>query len=163
MPILRNLRLSVLERGVAALDRLAEGRGRQSQRASHLKTGERGEDAAFFFLRRKGFTVVAQRWNDGPLPGDVDLIAWDGDVLCFIEVKTRSSMEVATASAAVDRDKRRILRRLARQYLLQLPEDASKPDIRFDIVTVYELPGQPREIQLISGAFGWSDDGRDAG
>jgi putative endonuclease len=155
--------LDILEEALTQVEQLAEGRSRHSPRASHLKTGERGEDAAFFFLRQKGFTVVAQRWNDGPLPGDVDLIAWEEDVLCFIEVKTRSSMEIATASSAVDRDKRRILRRLARQYLRQLPEDASRPDTRFDIVTVYELPGQPREIQLISGAFGWSDGGRDAG
>ena len=119
-----------------------------------MLTGQRGEDAAYFHLRRNGFTVVARRWNDGPLPGDIDLIAWKDDVLCFIEVKTRTSKDVATASVAVDREKRRILRSLARQYLRQLPE-GDEPDVRFDIVTVYELPGKPREVTLIPSAFGW--------
>ena len=133
---------------------------RTPPRPRHLLIGERGEEAAFFFLCRQGFTVVAQRWNDGPLPGDIDLIAWRGDVLCFIEVKTRTSKDVATASSAVDRDKRKTLRRLARHYLRQLAEpdhSNARPETRFDIVTVYELPGKPREISLIPGAFGWSE------
>jgi putative endonuclease len=137
------------------LDWLAERRTPGS-RPQHLLTGERGEEAAFFFLRRSGFTVVAQRWNDGPLPGDIDLIAWKDDVLSFIEVKTRTSKDFATASFAVDREKRRVLRRLAGNYLRQLPED-ERPETRFDIVTVYELAGKPREIQLIPAAFGWSE------
>ena len=158
MPIVGNLGVNVLERGVAALDWLAGRRGGQSSLAAHLRTGERGEEAAFFYLRRNGFTVVAQRWNDGPLPGDIDLVAWQDDVLCFIEVKTRTNADVATASSAVDHEKRRILRRLARQYIRQLPE-GERPETRFDIVTVYELPGKPREIRLIPGAFGWAEVG----
>jgi putative endonuclease len=156
MSVFSNLGLSAIERGVAGLDWLAARRGRQSLLPKHLQTGERGEEAAFFFLRRNGFTVVARRWNDGPLAGDLDLIAWQRDVLCFLEVKTRTSNEMATASSAVDRNKRRTLRRLARHYLRQLPE-AERPETRFDIVAVYELPGQPREIRLIPAAFGWSE------
>jgi putative endonuclease len=160
MQALTNWQLGALGRCLAALDWLAIRRGRVSVRAGHLQVGERGEEVAFFFLCRNGFVVVAQRWNDGPLPGDLDLIAWQGDVLCFIEVKTRSTKEVATASSAVDRHKRKTLRRLAGQYLRQLPgadRPDARPKTRFDIVTVYELPGKPREIQLIPGAFGWSE------
>jgi putative endonuclease len=152
--------IAILERCVASLDWLAARRGYRSQLPQHLITGERGEEAAFFFLRRNGLVVVARRWRFGQVPGDLDLIAWDGNILCFVEVKTRSSKDLATASSAVDRDKRKTLRRLARHYLRQLPEveDANaRPETRFDIVTVYELPGQPREIALIPGAFGWSE------
>jgi putative endonuclease len=163
MQITANWRADAAELCVAALGWLA-ARGRTETgagtRPRHLLVGERGEDAAFFFLRRQGFTVVAQRWNDGPFPGDIDLIAWQGDVLCFVEVKTRTSKDVATASSAVDRGKRKILRRLAGQYLRQLAEpdhSNARPETRFDIVTVYELPGKPREIQLIPAAFGWSE------
>jgi len=158
--MLTKWRLDFLERGLRVLDRVAARRNRQDERPQHLVTGERGEEAAFFFLRKKGFTVVAQRWNDGPLPGDIDLIAWEGDVLCFVEVKTRTSRDFATASAAVDRNKRKTLRRLARQYLRHLPdalEAGSEPATRFDIVTVYQLPGREREIQLIPAAFGWRE------
>lgn len=161
MATLRNLRVTALERSLAVLDRIAGRRARGPSQPAHLVTGERGEEAAFFYLRRRGFTVVARRWSDGLLPGDLDLIAWQGDVLCFVEVKTRSSAEVATASSAVDLEKRRILRRMARQYLRHLPEPEGL-QTRFDIVTVYELPGRAREIRLIPGAFGWSESGRDS-
>jgi putative endonuclease len=156
MPIGKNWRITLLERSMAALEHLAQRRGRLPIRAEHLETGQRGEDAVFFHLLRSGFTVVARRWNDGPLPGDLDLIAWQDDVLCFIEVKTRSSKDVAPASLAVDRNKRKTLRRLAGQYLRQLPEE-ERPETRFDIVTVYELPGQPSQIQLIPAAFSWNE------
>jgi putative endonuclease len=152
-----NASISALQGAIRWLDHMADRRGRGPDLPRHLATGLAGEDAAFFFLRRKGFTVVAQRWHDGLLPGDLDLIAWRDEVLCFIEVKTRSSKEVATASAAVDREKRKTLRRLARQYMRQLPEAEERPKTRFDIVTVYELPGKPREIRLIPAAFGWSE------
>jgi putative endonuclease len=145
---------SIFERGLALLENISAWRGRVRSSPVHLLTGKRGEDAAYFYLRRNGFTVVARRWSDGPLPGDIDLIAWKEDVLCFIEVKTRTSKDVATASVAVDREKRRVLRGLARQYLRQLQE-GDDPDVRFDIVTVYELPGKPREVTLIPAAFGW--------
>ena len=160
MQPLTNLRLAVLEKCLSAIDRLAARRPSRDNRPAHLVTGERGEDAAFLYLRRRGFVIVAQRWNDGPLPGDVDLIAWDGDVLCFVEVKTRTSKSVATASSAVDRPKRETLRKLASQYLRQLPggdQFETRPESRFDIVTVYELPGEPRVVQLIPGAMGWSE------
>ena len=142
------------------LDRLTRLRDRGAAMPAHLETGLIGEEAAFFELLRRGFRVVAQRWNDGPMPGDLDLIAWDGDVLCFVEVKTRTSRDVATATSAVDRHKRKTLRRLARHYLRHLPrspDGEDQPPTRFDIVTVYELPGKAREITLIPGAFGWSE------
>lgn len=155
MHLLREWRAALLERGIEALRRRSERRPKVLQ-PEHLRTGERGERAAFFYLLRAGWTAVARRWNDGPLPGDIDLIAWDGDVLCFVEVKTRTSKDVATASIAVDREKRRVLRRLARQYLRHLPDDV-EPEVRFDIVVVYELPGEPREIRRIPAAFGWDE------
>lgn len=156
---LREWRVGLLERAVEGLHRRAERRAVEAK-PEHLRTGERGERAAYFYLLRNGFTVVARRWNDGPLRGDVDLIAWDGDVLCFVEVKTRSSKEFAPASLAVDREKRRMLRRMARQYLRQLPEGKdwrTAPPVRFDIVVVYELPGKPQEVRLIPAAFGWRE------
>lgn len=149
----------VLEKAICWLDAVGARQRRDSDLPAHLQVGIAGEEAAFFCLRRSGFRVVAQRWNDSPVPGDIDLIAWDGDVLCFLEVKTRTSREVATASSAVDRNKRRILRRLARHYLRHLPStpDASMPATRFDIVTVYDVPGELREIKLIPGEFGWTE------
>jgi putative endonuclease len=117
-------------------------------------TGERGEEAAYFFLRRNGFIVVARRWRTGRLRGDLDLIAWEGDVLCFVEVKTRSRRDSISADFAVDRDKERILRGMATAYIGHLPVglDRSKLKTRFDIVSVY-LDELPQGIEVIRNAF----------
>lgn len=50
------------------------------------------------------------------------LAGWVGEVLCFVEVKTRTSREVKPAEAAVDREKRRELAGMAREYLRRLPD-----------------------------------------
>lgn len=144
-----------LERRLAGLDRIARRRG--SRRSpEHLLTGISGEDAAFFELLRKGYTVVARRWSAGNVVGDVDLIAWQGELLCVVEVKTRTAHDTTPAEAAVDSNKRRILRRLARAYTRQLPQ-ADLPPVRFDVMSVYLSPGSKPEIVHFENAFGWDE------
>ncbi len=145
------LALRLLEEFVHASDYFATRLGKG--RAAHLELGRRGEEAAFFYLRRRGYTVVARDWRNGKVRGDLDLVAWEGDTLCFVEVKTRTSRNVATAESAVDDDKTRVLRRMARQYLLALPD---APDqVRFDVLSIYYEAQQPADIQLFRGAFDW--------
>ncbi len=148
MPILESARLHLFEKFIetAALRRQGE--------PAHLVTGRRGELSAFFYLRRQGYVVVARGWRSGHLRGDVDLIAWHGDTLCFIEVKTRTTRDVATAEAAVDEDKRRTLRRLARSYMRQLPN--KEIAARFDILSIYLEKEKAPEFELFRGAFDWS-------
>ena len=86
---LERLWIDAQEWGLTRLDRIAARRGHASTLPPHLATGLLGERAALFELRRRGYIVVAQRWTTPRLRGDVDLIAWHGDRLCFIEVKTR--------------------------------------------------------------------------
>jgi putative endonuclease len=144
-----------MERTLAGLDWLARRRGGPGM-AAHLVTGIEGEDAACFYLRRKGYTVVARRWSSGELPGDVDLIAWQGPMLCFVEVKARTARDDNPAEIAVDEHKRRILRRLARQYVRQLPQEAAPP-VRFDVVSVYLVPGEAKQFVHFEGSFGWGE------
>ncbi len=146
----------LLERALAWMDGLAARRGREATLPAHLLTGLEGEEAAFSHLRRKGYTVVARRWTAGNLPGDLDLIAWQGPLLCFFEVKTRTAHDLTPAEAAIDSHKRNVLRRLARQYICQLPGEAA-PQARFDVVSVYLVPGQEREVTHFENAFGWSE------
>ncbi len=130
----------------------------------HLALGERGEREAVFYLRRQGYVVVARRWKTPRIWGDVDLIAWDGATLCFVEVKTRGSREVASAESAVDEDKRRMLQRMARAYLRRFPEELRESvAVRFDVVSVYLLrsgiesgAASRIEFELHRAAFGWS-------
>ena len=106
--------LRLLEGFVQGSDALAVGARRRATLPAHLELGRRGEEAAYFYLRRRGYTVVALGWRSAKLHGDLDLVAWEGNILCFIEVKTRSSRKVATAESAVDDEKSRMLCRMAR-------------------------------------------------
>jgi putative endonuclease len=147
---IESAKLNLFEALVNACDRVA---ARRSVEASHLVTGRRGEQAAYFYLRRRRFVIVARGWRSGIVRGDLDLIAWEGETLCFVEVKTRTTRAVATAEASVDEDKRRNLRRIARHYLRQLP--SSDVPVRFDILSVYFEEGKPAEFDLFRAAFGW--------
>jgi putative endonuclease len=132
---------------------------RKSTLPPHLLTGERGEDAAFFHLRKLGYTVVARRWRSPRLYGDLDLLAWDGPTLVVFEVKTRtgaSSTQVfLPAEAAVDPAKQRMLRRMASAYLHQVPQPyRDAVPVRFDILAVYlPLGGAPAVFQHFPNAF----------
>ncbi len=156
METIRLMRVAWLERAFNSLNRIARRRGRAASLPAHLAVGIEGEDAVLFFLQRKGYTVVARRWSSGEVPGDVDLIAWDGPMLCFIEVKTRTAHDLTPAEIAVDEHKRNVLRRLARRYIRQLPQRTAPP-VRFDVVSVYQIPEQEREFQHFEGSFGWGD------
>lgn len=159
MEWLCRLRLSCLERAFAGLRWLGEKRGRTKVLPPHLLTGMQGEEAASIFLLRHGCTLVARRWSSGDAPGDVDLIAWDGPVLCMVEVKTRTAHDTSPAEIAVNLRKRRVLRQLARHYLRQLP-GANAPPVRFDVISVYLVAGAENEILHFKGSFGWSEQER---
>jgi putative endonuclease len=150
------LRVGALERVVKGLDRIAARRGHTSDLPAHLLTGIEGEEAAFLYLLRHGYAVVARRWTAGNVPGDLDLIAWQGPMLCFFEVKTRTARDMTPAEAAVDGHKRGTLRRLARHYVRQLPGE-SAPPIRFDVISVYLVPGQDHEFAHFENAFAWDE------
>ena len=123
--------------------------------AGHLATGLKGEREALFELRRMGYTIVARRWRNAKLRGDVDLIGWEGDWLCFIEVKTRTERTAVPAEFAVDSDKQEMLRKMARAYLRGFPEKLREEvPVRFDVLSVYLLPTGV-EFELYRGAFGW--------
>lgn len=123
-------------------------------RPKHLLIGERGEREALFHLQKEGYTVVARRWTSPKVRGDVDLIAWESDWLCFIEVKTRSQRNVLDpAEAAVDREKQKRLHKLATAYLRAFPERGRRNiSVRFDVVSVY-LEGARPAFELFRGAF----------
>jgi putative endonuclease len=157
MDWLDQMRIAGEERALAGLNRLTRRRARAASMPAHLIVGIDGEDAAFFHLRRKGYVVVARRWSSGNFPGDIDLIAWQEPMLCFIEVKTRTAHDLTPAEVAVDSHKRHTLRRLARQYVRQSPQESAPPS-RFDVISVYLVPGKEKEFQHFEGAFGWTEE-----
>ena len=81
-----------------------------------------------------GYVIVARNFRSARCRGEIDIIGWDDDVLCFIEVKTRTSRDMKPPEAEVDRDKLREVSDVAREYLRRLPPSCQW---RFDIVSVY--------------------------
>lgn len=122
----------------------------------HQLTGRRGEEDAYFYLRRRGYTIIARNYRSPHHRGELDLVGWDKDILCFIEVKTRTTRGMKPAEAAVDREKQRDLSLVARDFLRQMPPECPS---RFDVLAVYYEseaygPGSgPPTFELFQNAF----------
>jgi putative endonuclease len=101
---------------------------------AHQRTGRHGEEDAYFYLRRRGYIMIARNFRSPNHRGELDLVGWERDVLCFIEVKTRTARDMKAAEAAVDRDKQRDLSLVARDFLRQMPPSCQW---RFDVLAVY--------------------------
>ena len=113
--------------------------------AAHTRTGRRGEEAAYFHLRTLGYTMVARNFRSPRCRGEIDLIGWDDDILCFVEVKTRTTLDVKPGEAAVDRHKRRLVAAVARDYLRRFPPSCQW---RFDVVSVYYRHSKASQPQI---------------
>ena len=110
--------------------------------------GRIGEDLAHRYLRRQGCTIVARNYRTRSGSGEIDLVAWQGETLVFVEVKTRDSAEFGTPDRAVDADKEQHLRTAARDYARRAGVEWER--IRFDVVSVVL---NPRRIEWIRDAF----------
>ena len=123
---------------------------KKDARPEHLRTGVRGEEEAYFFLRKQGYVVIARNYRSPRSRSELDLVGWDGDMLCFIEVKTRTRRDIQPAEVAVDPEKQRDLSRVAREFLRKIE---GNPGFRFDIVSVYFEAGAEPAIELFRNAF----------
>jgi putative endonuclease len=119
------------------------------RRAFGRDTGRIGEDLAHRYLRSRGCTVVARNYRTRSGSGEIDVVAWEGEVLVFVEVKTRASAEFGAPEAAVDADKRERLERAARDYARRANVEWERT--RFDIVSIVLAPCP--EIEWIRNAF----------
>ena len=131
--------------------------------APHFGLGRRGEELALDYLKRAGYRIVAANFSipigrntrNVTVNAEIDLVAYDGPTLCFIEVKTRASDEFAAPQVNVDRRKQRQIARAARGYrrMMGLVNAA----YRYDIVTVLAKSEdvEPR-IELLKNY--WTDE-----
>ena len=116
--------------------------------------GAAGEDVACAFLRLKGARVLYRNWRPPGRGGrgECDIIAQVGEVICFVEVKTRKSSDFGEPQEAVGQGKRRQLELLARAWIqIHGPEQ----NLRFDIVEIWwgDDPMQNPRVAWIEGAF----------
>ena len=113
--------------------------------------GRWGEEQAAEYLRQKGFRLVAANWQCRF--GEIDLIAEDGNFLCFVEVKLRKSAAYGSAGAFVGQRKQQKLRTAAQLYLAWHP---TKLQPRFDVIEIYAPQGSDTvrpEIIHLENAF----------
>lgn len=124
-----------------------------AQRLDHGRQhplGPRGEELAYWYLRERGFTMVARNYRRAGIGGEVDLVGWDGGTLVFIEVKTRTSIEVRKGEDAVNHDKRRHLIAAARDYVRRAHVESP---YRFDVIGIsFDGAGKPM-IEHLRDAF----------
>jgi putative endonuclease len=113
-----------------------------------LPLGRRGERAAEKYLRRHGYRIVKRNYRAAG--AEIDLVAMDGDVLVFVEVKTRRSRDAGAPHEAVDERKQKQIRRAAEIFATRYRED--EIEMRFDIVAV-DASGERLEIELLRNAF----------
>jgi putative endonuclease len=114
---------------------------------SHLALS--GENVAAQELQRLGFRVVARNYHCRG--GEADIVAFEGETLVFVEVKTRSQLRHGLPREAVGWTKQQRLARAAEHYVAA--SELDDPPIRFDVVEVVMLNGQIAAIELIRDAF----------
>jgi putative endonuclease len=116
----------------------------------------RGETYAYWYLRSKGYMMVARNYTVPGLKGEIDMAGYDRGVLAFVEVKTRSvrdgrSQLFPTPEEAVNLEKQRNVTRMARQFLRARQIEAEP--FRFDVLAIETRAGSRPNIRLHKGAY----------
>ena len=116
---------------------------KQWMTGTNESTGDAGERAAEqFLIREKGFRIVERNWRNGK--DEIDLIAWEEEILVFVEVKTRRAGGLVPGFYSVNKRKKQALTRAARAYLRTF---RSRPNtFRLDVVEVNYKPDEAWEI-----------------
>ena len=131
---------------------------------SHLSRGKLGELYASALLEQSGYQLVAANFTipigrnrrEAVITAELDIIAYDGPTLCFVEVKTRASDWFASPEVNVDKRKRRQIARGARAYRQMF--DIQEEPYRYDVVTVVlgEDENSTPQIELLKSF--WRED-----
>lgn len=113
-------------------DAARQQRQRQTM-TDYAALGRRGEDMAHRYLQKNGFTVVARNYKPGA-DSEIDIVARQGDLVIFVEVKSRTSAEFGSPDRAIDQEKQRHIVRAARAYVNRAAIEWNQ--VRFDTISV---------------------------
>ncbi len=114
-----------------------------------LTLGKSGEQMAARFLRKKGYRILELNYRTGR--GEIDIIARNGQILVFIEVKTRKSDFLESPLAAVTIKKQRQISMVAQEYLRS--NNLFDSEARFDVIAIKIKDGRHPHIEHIENAF----------
>jgi putative endonuclease len=116
--------------------------------SKHNETGINGENIAANFLLKSDYIILHRNWRHGKK--EIDVIAQKGDLLVFIEIKTRTSFDFGFPEEAVTLKKQSYLKAAAEVFLENNPQFLKS---RFDIVSVLLDRGAVKEIVHFEDAF----------
>ncbi|MFA6290370.1 MAG: YraN family protein [Victivallales bacterium] len=119
-------------------------------RAGHLRLGRRGENIASSHLRNSGYEVLFRNYRVDA--GEIDIIARDGSILCFIEVKTRHSNFKGRPAEGLSEKQRKRIRRAAMNYLREIGNP--KVVYRFDLMELVLSRWDVKEFRHWKDRFG---------
>jgi len=131
------------------------------------RTGMRGETFAYWYLRRHGYVIISRNFMVPGVKGEIDLAGYDGKVLSFIEVKTRTYDEDNGAKNGPRRilpedamcgAKRHSLVRMARMFMTEWR--IKDQNCRFDVLAIESQPGRTPVVRLHKDCFGLSGNVR---
>lgn len=117
-----------------------------SKERIHL--GKKGEEAAVDLLKEQGYKILKRNYRTKL--GEIDIVACDRDMVCFIEVKTRHSDRFGLPSDAIFKSKQRQIAKCALVFLKE--NNLLDKKARFDVVSVIYSEGAPK-LDLIKNAF----------
>ena len=121
-----------------------------SEKDTRINLGKKGENAAVKFLEQRGYVIVDRNWRCPA--GEADIIAFDGDTLVFIEVKTRSDIEKGFPEEAITKTKRDKYEKISAYYL----RDSNYDELvfRFDVIGILVLGTNKATLRHHINAFG---------
>lgn len=115
--------------------------------------GDAGEQMAVSFLQRLGYRIAARNYR--LRVGEIDIVAWDGATLVFVEVKTKAQQQFGHPEEMVSRRKQLTLERVAMAYIQR--HEHHGIDVRFDVVAIQLDPNAAADVTHIPAAFSPSD------
>ena len=116
-----------------------------------LHFGKEGVKAAVKFLKKRGYRIIDKNYRNKA--GEIDIVAEHGQVLVFVEVKSRAGAELGEPLEAITPHKQRKIGQVARGFMTQ--HKIENRDCRFDVVGIKGDPDEPKqwEIELVQDAF----------
>ena len=125
---------------------------------SRRSSGKAAEDAAARHLRGCGYKILERNFTT-PL-GEIDIVALEGEVVCFVEVRSHSSADFGSAMEALTKEKQRRVTKAALTYMkARRLEDV---EVRFDFAAVEVSEDGAAQVDLVRNAF-WPEEIRRGG
>ena len=116
------------------------------------RLGARGEDAAVDHLDRIGIEIIERNWRCAL--GEIDIVARDGNVLVFVEVKTRKQLSAGSPEEAVNSAKQQRYSKLARAYLQD--HEYTDAETRFDVIAITVTAKNRARLRHVQNAYACS-------